>query len=99
VKARPVPSAPKDEGAAAETKLLERAQIALRSQPAEALVLCNDHVRRFPAGTLTQEREVIAVEALVKLGRRDEARSRADRFEARFPGSSHTRRLEILLAP
>ncbi|CAN5893590.1 hypothetical protein BH11MYX4_BH11MYX4_60880 [soil metagenome] len=82
----------------AEVKLLERAQDALRTRPDEALALCADHVKRFPSGMLVQEREVIAVEALVKTGRKDEARARADRFKARFPGSSHTRRLEALLA-
>ena len=87
----------KDEGPQAEVKLLERAQDALRSRPAEALALCTDHVKRFPSGMLVQEREVIAIEALVKTGRKDEARARADRFKARFPGSSHTRRLETLL--
>ncbi len=87
----------RDEGPQAEVKLLERAQDALRSQPAEALALCNDHAKRFPSGMLVQEREMIAIEALSKLGRKDEARARADRFKARFPGSSHTRRLETLL--
>lgn len=82
----------------AEVKLLERAQDALRTSPDEALALSADHAKRFPSGMLVQEREVIAVEALVKTGRRDEARARADRFKTRFPGSSHTRRLEALLA-
>jgi outer membrane protein assembly factor BamD (BamD/ComL family) len=47
---------------------------------------------------LVQEREVIAIEALVKTGRKEDARTRADRFKTRFPGSSHTRRLDALLA-
>jgi outer membrane protein assembly factor BamD (BamD/ComL family) len=79
-------------------KLLERAQDALRSRPAEALALCNEHTQRFPGGMLVQEREVIAIEALVKTGRKEDARKRADRFKTRFPGSSHTRRLDALLA-
>jgi hypothetical protein len=87
----------RDEGPEAEVKLLERAQDALRSRPDEALALCNDHAQRFPSGMLVQEREVIAIEALVKTGRKEEARTRADRFKARFPGSSHTRRLDALL--
>jgi hypothetical protein len=82
----------------AEVKLLGRAQDALRSRPDEALALCGEHARRFPAGGLVQEREVIAIEALVKTGRSDEARARADRFKARFPGSTHTRRIETILA-
>ena len=88
----------RDEGPKAEVQLLERAQDALRSRPEEALALCNDHKKRFPSGMLVQEREVIAIEALVKTARKDEARAQADRFKKRFPGSSHIRRLETLLA-
>ena len=88
----------RDEGPEAEVKLVQRAQDALRSsRPAEALALCNDHAKRFPNGMVTQECEVIAVEALVKTGRKDEARKRADRFKARFPGSAAIRRLDVLL--
>lgn len=85
------------EGPEAEVRLLERAQDALRSRPAEALALADDHARRFPRGMLAQEREVIAIEALVKTGRTSEAKARAARFKARFPGSSHTRRIETLV--
>lgn len=88
----------RDESLAVEVKLVQRAQDALRgSRPAEALALCNDHAKRFPDGVVTQECEVIAVEALVKTGRKDEARRRADRFKARFPGSASIRRLDVLL--
>jgi hypothetical protein len=92
------PAEIRDEGPEAEVKLVQRAQDALRgSRPAEALALCNDHAKRFPNGMVTQECEVIAVEALVKTGRKDEARRRADRFKARFPGSASIRRLDVLL--
>lgn len=80
-----------------EVRLLGRAQDALRGRPEEALALCNDHANRFPAGAFVQEREVIAIQALVETGREGEARARADRFEARFPHSTHTRRIETLL--
>ena len=94
----PRASATADEGPEAEVKLVQRAQDALRGGRApEALALCNDHARRFPNGMVTQECEVIAVEALVKTGRKDEARRRADRFKARFPGSAAIRRLDVLL--
>ncbi len=78
-------------------KLLERAQDALRSRPAEALALTNEHAQRFPGGMLSQEREVIAIEALVKTGRKAEAKKRVEKFKTRFPGSSHTRRLDTLV--
>jgi hypothetical protein len=94
--AKSKPSA--DTSAEAEVKLLERAQDALRTKtPAEALALCDEHARTFPRGMLVQERERIAIEALVKAGKKDEAKARAARFKARFPGSSHTRRIEALI--
>jgi len=80
-------------------RLLERAQDALRNRPAEALALCADHGRRFPNGMLAQERDAIAVEALAKSGNRAGARARLDLFEKRYPGSTHTRRLEALVGP
>jgi hypothetical protein len=46
-----------------------------------------------------QEREVIAVEALLRAGRREEAQARFQRFLERHPRSAHRRRLEDLLAP
>jgi hypothetical protein len=93
---RPKPSA--DTSAEAEVKLLERAQDALRTKSSgEALTLCDEHARRFPSGLLVQEREVIAIEALVKAGRMADAKTRAARFKTRFPGSSHTRRIASLV--
>ena len=50
-----------------------------------------------PAPETEQEREVIAIEALMKLGRSDEARLRADRFSRTFPGSAHTPRVMQLV--
>jgi hypothetical protein len=47
----------------------------------------NKHAARFPAGKLTEEREAIAVQALVVLHRTEEARARAARFQQRYPGS------------
>lgn len=82
-----------------EVRLLERAQDALKTRPAEALALCDEHARAHPSGMLAQEREVIAIEALVKTGRMAEARARAAKFRARWPGSSHTRRIETLVGP
>jgi hypothetical protein len=80
-----------------EIQLLQRAQDALGSSPSRALDLVNRHVARFPRATLGQEREVIAIDALVRLGRVGEARSRAAAFAAQFPTSAHLRRLAALV--
>ncbi|WP_186001868.1 hypothetical protein [Corallococcus sp. Z5C101001] len=83
-----------------ELLLLDSAHQALRRGDSErALASAQAHASRFPAGTLAQEREVIAIEALVRLGRVPEARERAEAFGARYPTSSHLVRLQGLLHP
>jgi len=84
---------------ATEFELIQQAQSALGADPARALSLAGQHAKRFPGGAFAQEREVIAIQALLKLGRSGEARSRAERFARAFPGSAHVRRLEVLLGP
>ncbi|WP_437938857.1 hypothetical protein [Sorangium sp. So ce341] len=83
-------------GAETEVQLLHRAQDALAADAGSALALTVEHARRFPAGALGQERELIAIRALVALGRAAEARARAARLLERFPGSAYRGRLESL---
>jgi hypothetical protein len=77
-----------------EPVLLEQARRALASSPASALALTNQHAARFPHGVLAQEREVIAIAALRRLGRGAEADRRAAAFAQAFPGSAHQRMVE-----
>jgi hypothetical protein len=81
----------------AEVALLAEAQATLAARPAESLARCDEHARRFASGTLVQEREVLAIDALLRLGRRPDAEARANRFRASFPRSGHLRRIETLL--
>lgn len=80
--------------AESEAELLERARRALASSPARALALTEQDRTRFPAGVLAQEREVIAIEALKRLGRSDEAARRAADFARRYPGSAYRKKLD-----
>lgn len=80
-----------------ELLLVERAQRALRRDPAVALSLSGEHAALFPSGNLAQEREVIAIEALLRLTQPRAARERAQRFESTYPASAHARRLRELL--
>ncbi len=80
--------------AESEAELLERARRALASNPARALALTEQDRTRFPAGVLAQEREVIAIEALKRLGRSDEAARRAADFARRYPGSAYRKKLD-----
>jgi len=73
----------------AEASLLEQARSALGADPARALSLTQQHAQQFPRGLLVQEREVIAISALRRLGRNSEAEARAARFDARYPHSAH----------
>jgi hypothetical protein len=79
----PVPSA---RGLAAERGLLDVARSALaRGEAGAALTATERHSREYPSGVLVEEREAIAIKALVALGRKDEAQTRAKAFEQRFP--------------
>jgi hypothetical protein len=81
----------------AELALLKAARARARSEPARALELCVEHEQRFARGAFVQEREVIAIEALLASGRRGEAEQRAARFLERFAESAHARRVRALL--
>lgn len=81
--------APKSSGdLAVERRLLAVARTALgRSNGADALASCDEHERRFPKGELVEEREAIAVQALVQSQRVGEAHDRANRFRQAYPKS------------
>lgn len=87
----------RDEPFLEEDRLMRRAREAVGSNPAQALSLTQEHARRFPRGTLSQEREVIAIDALVQLGRSQEARARATAFLKFYPRSAHRARIEQLV--
>lgn len=73
---------------AAEQSLLDPARAALvRGDGATALARLALHERRFPAGLLSQEREAMAIHALVLTGARADAERRAASFRSRYPGS------------
>ena len=60
-----------------ELLLLERSRAALDAEPRLALELAETHARSYPSGVFAQERELLAIEALLKLKRKAEARERA----------------------
>jgi hypothetical protein len=93
----PTPPASTNPPAEDELTLLQGAADRVRADPSEALALADEHAARFPSGSLAQEREVIAIEALVRLNRAGQARERAKRFARDFPTSAHRLRIEILV--
>jgi hypothetical protein len=81
-------STPADSALAKERALLDAARRALASGDLGAcLNELAQHARAFPAGKLAEEREAMAVNALVGVGRYAEARQKADRFARRHPNS------------
>lgn len=93
-KAHAEPAKPGSGAGLSEAGLLEQARRVLASSPGSALALTQQHAARFPHGVLSQEREVIAVEALRRLHRTAEAEQRAAAFAKAFPGSAHQRMVE-----
>lgn len=95
------PEPPVEDDAAelrAENALVQRAEAALAHDPATALRIADEHDARFPHGTLGEECEVIAIDALLRMHRRADAETRAHAFTASHAGSVHSRRIERLLA-
>ncbi|MDF2696118.1 MAG: hypothetical protein K0S65_4501 [Labilithrix sp.] len=100
---KPVPTSPPPAASASESSgdelaLLEEARRALGADPAKALTLTDEHTQRFRTPSFAEERERLAIDALGRLGRRDEAARRATAFEAAYPGSAHLQRIRALVA-
>ena len=87
----PRAAAPAETSLSSERLLLEAARTALaRGDGTSALDALDRHLGKYPHGQLAEEREALAVQALVASGRGTEAKSRAVRFHARFPSSMFT---------
>jgi hypothetical protein len=86
------------DGLTEEARILARAQTALRDgNPARALRDIDRHQAKFPRGVLAEERERLAIETLLALGRRDAAEARARHFRSAFPDSLQWDRIRALL--
>jgi hypothetical protein len=90
-------AAPTERAEAPDELALIREAQALRAQPSQALGVLAQHRKHYPDGVLAQEREVLAVEALLGAGRRKEAAARASAFIKAHPSSVHVARLRTLL--
>lgn len=83
----------------AEQALLTQARSALaQSQPDAALAATQEHARRFPQGMLIEERETLAIRALVQAKRVKEARERGKHFRQEFPTSIYLPAVEQTLS-
>jgi len=89
-------SAVKDGGSAdylREARSVNLARGQLGQNAAQAFALAEAGSAEFKDGTFAQEWEGIAVLALFELGRRDEARARAESFLQRYPSGTYAPRI------
>lgn len=95
--ATPVPEPASANALQQEVQLLEQARREMTSSPDAARLTLLEHERRFPSGHLRIERELLLVDALVRLGRRAEAETRAASLERQAPNSLYRERLDQIL--
>ncbi len=95
-----MPAAPPAPSGASQLQMEMDNLVRLRalepSDPQQALALAEEGRRRFPGGLYAQEREALAISALVHLGRRGEAEARARAFVAAYPRSHLVERIREL---
>jgi hypothetical protein len=94
-------SDPPGDTLAREVALLERARAQLDADPASTLGVLDQHARAFPHGKLAIERELLAIDALERLGKTADARSRAERALQSARGTIYESRIRshLLASP
>lgn len=94
----PVANEPSRAGIAAELELLLAARRRLANDASGALALLDRHRAEFPHGALAKERDVLAVEALSRMGQREAAREQANTLLEDSETGFYADRLEQLLS-
>ncbi|XXT14889.1 hypothetical protein WME94_32040 [Sorangium sp. So ce429] len=97
----PRPAAPQATPLERDALLREAGRLAeiravLARSPEAPLSLLDEHRAEFPQGRLAAERELIAIDALLRRGDADRARARAEAFLAQFRSSPHAGRVRRL---
>ena len=90
-------SSASEDALAGEAKLLNQAHDVMATDPRKALAIAGEHAKRYPHGQLAAERELILVQALVKLGRAREAEARGRALRKSTPNSIYGERLDTIL--
>lgn len=94
--AQATPSAPAPDRAL-ELRALEAAHAVLASDPVLALQRLRALARTYPNGWLDEERSALEVEALLRLGQRDDAARALAQLQARHPHAAALPRLQHAL--
>jgi hypothetical protein len=87
-----------DDSVRREIEALARARKALAADPKRALALVNEADREFHNGMFAEERAAIRVMALASLGKKDDAKRRAQKFLQRYPSSNFADRVRKAVA-
>jgi len=53
------------------------------------------HERRFPEGTLSEEREFLIISAMRQRGREEQAAKRLEAFRSQYPESVYLEKLDV----
>jgi len=81
-----------------ELAIIDAARAALAAKRPEAtLAKVEAYRRRFRGGQFNEEADVLEIQALVAMGRRDEANAKGQRFFASHPDSAYKRRAQSAL--
>lgn len=81
-----------------ESALLAQARAHLREGDVQSCLGILSHAeRRYPSSVLSQEREALKIEALARVGQREQARKLADDFARHHPDSPHVDRVQELV--
>jgi hypothetical protein len=91
------PKAVEPSSLAKEAAELSGAQRMLASSPQLALSLLKQHAAKYPNGALVEERRLFTIQALVLVGRREEAKRELEGLRQRFPRSPHLARAQRLV--
>jgi hypothetical protein len=93
----PASAAPSEDSLEREAAILEQARAAMEHDPGEAIAKLDSHASAFPRGELSIERELLAVDALRRLRRFAEARTRAEALLVQARGSIYEERVRGML--
>jgi hypothetical protein len=96
--ATPTPTPTPTPTLAQELALLEEARRLLPREPARALGPLAEHRRLHVTGALSDERDLMELDALRRAGRSQEAAERARAWLARDPAGLHSSRVRAILA-
>lgn len=72
-----------------EAGLMEHIRKTVKSDPQTAVTLADEGEKRYPDSPMREEREALAIDALINMQKMGSARGRADFFLRRYPNGKY----------